>query len=68
MLFLGIISWEGASHFNRGASFLSSGVPHGEALVLMGGVSKKIVDGGGAPMPPPPPTMGNHETPTYILQ
>ena len=37
MLFLGIISWTGASRFNGGvvfqmggASFLSGGAPHGE--------------------------------------
>ena len=44
VLFLGIISWKGASRFNRGfvfqmgeASFLSGGAPHGGALVLIGG-------------------------------
>ena len=66
MLFLGIISWEGASSFNGGFVFqmgggfiLSGGVPHGRALVLMGGgVRKKSLDGGGG-NPHAPSTMGN---------
>ena len=53
MLFLGIISWKGVSYFNGGgcfsdggASFLSGGVPHEGASVLVGrggggGVQKK---------------------------
>ena len=60
LLFLGIISWQGASRFNGGdggvqmggPSFLSGGgVPHGGASVLMGFL-KKI----GYPLPL---TMGN---------
>ena len=42
-----------------GTSFLSGGVPHGGASVLMGGVLKKILGWGGCPPWPPPPTMGN---------
>ena len=70
MLFLGIISWKGASCFNgefvfqMGGSFIFKwGVhPMEGALVLIGGVSKNIVGWGGCPPcppPPPPPTMGN---------
>ena len=59
VLFIGIISWKGASGFNGGvifqmrrASFLSGGgAPHG-------GGSKKIA-GWGAMTTPPPLTMGN---------
>ena len=71
MLFLGIISWKGVSYFNGGgcfsdggASFLSGGVPHEGASVLVGGGGeeefKKIIRCVGCP-PCPPPTMGNPE-------
>ena len=58
VLFLGIISWRGVSCFNGGicfsdgrASFLSLGMPHRGASVLMGGFSKKIAGWGGTPAP-----------------
>ena len=72
MLFLGIISWKGASRFNggfvfqmRGASLLSGG----ECTPWQGhqfwwGVFKKNCRMGGGPPMPPPPTMGN---PAYKL-
>ena len=48
MLFLGIISWKGVSYFNGGgcfsdggASFLSGGVPHEGASVLVGGGGRR---------------------------
>ena len=70
MLFLGIISWEGASHFNGGfvfqmggASFLSwGGAPRGGIGFDGRGFKKNcrmMGGGGGPPMPPPPPTVGN---------
>ena len=64
MLFLGIISWKGVSYFNGGgcfsdggASFLSGGVPHEGASVLVGGgggggVQKNHKMCGVPPMPP----------------
>ena len=68
MLFLGIISWKGGSHFNGGeggafqmgggASFLSGVLPHGGIGFDGGGhFQKKYLDGGGPY--PMPPTMGN---------
>ena len=65
VLFLGIISWRGVSCFNGGicfsdgrASFLSWGMPHRGASVLIGGFSKKIAGWGSPPlMPPPPPPL-----------
>ena len=64
MLFLGIISWKGASHFNGGGSCFSDGrgfifnwrVHHGE-----GGGVEKIIEWGARSMTPPSPTptMGN---------
>ena len=45
----------------RGVSFLSTGVSHGVALVLMGGgFQKKLQDGG-------VPTMGNPAHPCALL-
>ena len=61
MIFLGIISWKGASRFNvgrgvvfqmEGASFLSGGVPHRGHRFWWGGGSKTIVGWGGAPPMP----------------
>ena len=68
MLFLGIISWKGASSFNGGGVFqmggggfifkwrvsAMGGIGSGVAV----GVSKKIVGRGGHPMPHQP-SMGN---------
>ena len=45
VLFLGIISWKGASCFNGLGGFifkLGVGVPHGGASGLMGSFSKKL--------------------------
>ena len=73
MLFLGIISWKGASHFKEGfffrwgTLFLSGGgrVPHGGiGFDGGGGGLKKIVGWGVLPPFPPPPTatMGNPDS------
>ena len=67
MLFLGMISWNGASRFNGwvcfsdggGASFLSGGCAPWGVLVLMGEVFKKNSKMGEVPPPMPPPTIGN---------
>ena len=67
MLFLGIISWKGASHFSGvgegcfsdgGASFLSGG------WVPWGGISFDGVGshGGWGVVPPMPSSMGNPES------
>ena len=60
MLFLGIISWKGATCFKRGcfsdwgrASFLSGGAQWGILVLMEGGVSRKIV--GWEERNPPPP-------------
>ena len=61
MLFLGIISWKGASCFNGLGGFIFKwgvGVPHGGASGLMGSFSKKLKHRGGHP-PHVLPTMGN---------
>ena len=61
MLFLGIISWKGASRFNEGgggcfsdwgASFLSGGVPWGDIGFDGRGFQKKSLDGGGGGVAP----------------
>ena len=57
VLFLGIISWKGASGFNGGASFLSGGcAPWGASVLMRGSGSKKNEGWGGGGMSP---TMGN---------
>ena len=74
MLFLGIISWKGASRFNRGWGvffrwggegfiFNWGDSPWGALVLMEGGVFDKnlwIIDGMGVPPPTPcPHTMGN---------
>ena len=67
MLFLGIISWKGASRFNGGscfsdggASYLSEGcAPWGHRFWWGGGGSKKNCRMGGGAPPHASPTMGN---------
>ena len=73
MLFLGIISWKGGSHFNGGgegvfqiggrASFLSGGLPHGGIGFDGGGTFKKNLWMGEGPTLCPPlwETLPYHE-------
>ena len=67
MLFLGIVSWKGASCFNGGGGgvvfqieggfiFKWGGAPHGWSISFDGGVFKKKCRMGG--VPPMPPNYG----------
>ena len=67
MLFLGIISWKGASRFNGWVCFSDGGFifkqqvyPMGSLVLMVGGFQKKIIGWGGHPGHPAP-TMGNPE-------
>ena len=64
VLFLGIISWKGASYFNGGGCFSDGGgdlifkwggAPWGASVLMMGGggFRKKLLDGRGCPPCPP---------------
>ena len=80
MLFVGIISWKGASHVNWGggyfsdgeASFLSGeggGAPWGVLVLMRGGdFRKKLLDwGGGEGTQPPPQAPSHYGKPWMIL-
>ena len=71
VIFLGIISWKGASRFNGGegcfsdggTSFLIGGdAPCGASVLMGGGFKKKSWDEGGCP----PPMFPHYGKPWYI--